>query len=91
VKFLEGLEGEVNVAAAKLLYFVVKKEPFLAGNRQIGALLFIYFLTVNDCSLSVDGETKISDRALTAIVLLIAESSKAEEELMVGLVAKLLE
>ena len=62
-----------------------------AGNRQIGALLFIYFLTINDCSLSASGETKISDRALTAIVLLISESDKSEEELMTGLVAKLLE
>ena len=95
-KFLNGLAEDsagksVAEKAAKLLYFVAKGEPFKAGNRQIGALLFIYFLTVNDCSLSADGETKISDRALTAIVLLIAESERSEEELMVGLVAKLLE
>ena len=77
--------------AGRLLYSVVKGEPFKAGNRQIGALLFIYFLTVNDCQLAENGETKISDRALTALVLLISESAKSEEELMVGLVAKLLE
>lgn len=95
-KFLNGLAEDsagksVAEKAARLLYFVVKGEPFRAGNRQIGALLFIYFLTINDCSLSASGETKISDRALTAIVLLISESDKSEEELMTGLVAKLLE
>ena len=90
-KFLNEMDKNVALAAAKLLYYVVKKEPFKAGNREIGALLFIYFLTINDCSLSSSGETKISDRALTAIALLIAESDKDEEELMVGLVAKLLE
>ncbi|MBQ3294490.1 virulence protein RhuM/Fic/DOC family protein [Candidatus Saccharibacteria bacterium] len=95
-KFLAGLAGDeagksVAEKAARLLYFMVKEEPFEAGNRQIGALLFIYFLTINDCSLSASGETKISDRALTAIVLLISESDKSEEELMTGLVAKLLE
>ena len=95
-KFLASLEGDaagksVTEKAARLLYYVVKGEPFRAGNRQIGALLFIYFLTINDCSLSASGETKISDRALTAIVLLISESDKSEETLMTGLVAKLLE
>ena len=95
-KFLASLAGDevgksVAEKAARLLYYVVKGEPFRAGNRQIGALVFIYFLTVNDCQLSASGETKISDRALTAIVLLISESEKFEQELMVGLVAKLLE
>ncbi|MBR2861948.1 MAG: virulence RhuM family protein [Bacteroidaceae bacterium] len=95
-KFLASLEGDeagksVAEKAARLLYYVVKSEPFRAGNWQIGALVFIYFLTINDCQLSESGETKISDRALTAIVLLIAESEKSEEELMTGLVAKLLE
>lgn len=95
-KFLASLEGDaagksVAEKAARLLYYVVKGEPFRVGNRQIGALVFIYFLTINDCQLSASGETKISDRALTAIVLLISESDKSEEELMTGLVAKLLE
>ena len=49
-KFLTGLgedEAGKSIAekAARLLYYVVKGEPFKAGSRQIGALLFIYFLT----------------------------------------------
>ena len=77
--------------AANLLYLVIKDHPFYDGNKRIGALLFIVFLTLNDCHLTKNGETKISDKALTAIALLIAESKPAEKELIVALVCKLLE
>ena len=76
--------------AANLLYFVIKDHPFYDGNKRIGALLFILFLTLNDYHLTEKGETKISDRALTAIALLIAESEPSEKTLIVGLVCKLL-
>ena len=77
--------------AANLLYFVIKDHPFYDGNKRIGSLLFILFLTLNDCHLTENGETKISDRALTAIALLIAESEPSEKNLIVSLVCKLLE
>ena len=77
--------------AANLLYFVIKDHPFYDGNKRIGSLLFILFLTINDCHLTSNGETKISDRALTAIALLIAESEPKEKGLIVSLVCKLLE
>ena len=77
--------------AANLLYFMIKDHPFYDGNKRIGALLFILFLTLNDCHLTKNGETKISDRALTAIALLIAESEPKEKSLIISLVCKLLE
>ena len=49
------------------------------------------FLTANDYSLAKGGEVKISDKALTALVLLIAESEAAEKELILALICKLLE
>jgi prophage maintenance system killer protein len=70
---------------------VIKDHPFYDGNKRIGALLFILFLTVNDCHLTTNGETKISDRALTAIALLIAESEPREKNLITSLVCKLLQ
>lgn len=76
--------------AANLLYFVIKDHPFYDGNKRIGALLFVLFLTLNDCHLSKSGETKISDQALTAIALLIAESEPKEKDLIISLVCKLL-
>ena len=77
--------------AAKLLYFIVHEKPFLEGNQQIGALLFVVYLSVNFFQLNEQGETKLSDRALTALVLLIAESQPKEKELMLNLICKLLD
>ena len=77
--------------AANLLYLIIKDHPFYDGNKRIGALLFVVFLTINDYHLAKNGETKISDRALTALALLIAESSPSEKGLLVALICKLLE
>ncbi len=77
--------------AANLLYLIIKDHPFYDGNKRIGALLFIVFLTINDYHLTKNGETKISDRALTALALLIAESNPSEKGLLVALICKLLE
>lgn len=85
------LYPSVAEKAANLLYFVIKDHPFYDGNKRIGALLFVLFLTLNNCHLAENGETKISDRALTAIALLIAESEPKEKDLIVSLVCKLLE
>lgn len=85
------LYSNVPEKAANLLYLVIKDHPFYDGNKRIGALLFVLFLTINNYHLAANGETKISDRALTAIALLIAESNPKEKELIVSLVCKLLE
>jgi len=85
------LYPNVQEKAANLLYFIIKDHPFYDGNKRIGSLLFILFLTINDCHLTESGETKISDRALTAIALLIAESEPSEKDLIVSLVCKLLQ
>ena len=77
--------------AANLLYLIIKDHPFYDGNKRIGALLFIVFLTINDYHLTSKGETKISDRALTALALLIAESHPKEKPLLIALICKLLE
>jgi hypothetical protein len=90
--FGDKMVGEtVAEKAANLLYFVVKGQPFKDGNERIGALLFIVFLTMNDFHLTDNGETKISDRALTALTLLIAESDPSEKDLIIALICKLLE
>lgn len=81
----------ISEKAANLLYLIIKDHPFYDGNKRIGALLFVVFLTINDYHLTKNGETKISDRALTALALLIAESSPTEKGLLVALICKLLE
>ncbi len=81
----------ISEKAANLLYLIIKDHPFYDGNKRIGALLFVIFLTINDYHLTKNGETKISDRALTALALLIAESNPNEKDLLVALICKLLE
>lgn len=81
----------ISEKAANLLYLIIKDHPFYDGNKRIGALLFVVFLTINDYHLTKNGETKISDRALTALALLIAESNPKEKGLLVALICKLLE
>ena len=41
--------------AANLLYLVIKDHPFYDGNKRIGALLFVVFLTINDYHLTKNG------------------------------------
>lgn len=77
--------------AANLLYFIIKDHPFLDGNKRIGSFLFMMFLSVNTYQLEKDGTPKISDRALTALALMIAESDPREKGLITAVVARMLE
>ena len=86
----QDLYPSIAAKASHLLYFIIKDHPFCDGNKRIGALLFIVFLTINGEQLTKNGETKISDRALTALALLIAESEPSEKPLITSLVIKLL-
>lgn len=75
--------------AAYLLYFMIKDHPYADGCKRIAASLFLEFLDRNNV-LFVNGEKKISDGALVAITLMIAESRPEEKDVMVTLVMNLL-
>ena len=75
--------------AANLLYFMIKDHPFADGCKRIAASLFIEFLNRNN-ALFKDGEKIISDSALVAITLMIAESNPDEKDIMTTLVMNLL-
>lgn len=77
--------------AANLLYFVIKDHPFFDGNKRIAALLFVMFLILNEYNITETGELKISDRTLTAITLMIAESEPREKGLLTAVVCRLIE
>lgn len=87
----EDVYATVAEKAANLLYFVIKDHPFLDGNKRIAVFLFMIFLMRNEYSLTESGEPKISDRALTATALMIAESEPREKGLMTAVVCKMLE
>lgn len=75
--------------AANLLYFMIKDHPFADGCKRIAASLFLEFLSRNGILFKGD-EKRISDGALVAITLMIAESRPDEKDIMVRLVMNLL-
>ncbi len=87
----EDVYATVAEKAANLLYFIIKDHPFFDGNKRIAVFLFMMFLALNAYGLTSTGEQKISDRALIAIALMIAESDPREKGLMTAVVCKVLE
>ena len=82
--FDESLYRSREEKAANLLYFVVKDHPFTDGNKRIGALLFLLYLTQEGI------ESRPDPGALTALTLLIAESAPSNKDLMVRLIVNLI-
>jgi death-on-curing family protein len=75
----------VEEKAAHLLYFIVKNHPFVDGNKRSGAFAFIWFLRKAGLL-----RASLTPEALTALTLLVAESSPKEKDKIVGLVVLLL-
>lgn len=83
------LYPSIEEKAANLLYFLIKDHPFVDGCKRIGASIFLKFLNKNKHHI-IDGKQIISDSALVAITLMIAESRSEEKETMVNLVMNFL-
>ena len=75
--------------AANLLYFMIKDHPYADGCKRIAASLFLEFLARNNILYKAD-QKRVSDGALVAITLMIAESDPKEKDIMVNLVMNLL-
>ena len=82
--FGEPLYRSAADKAANLLYFLVKDHPFTDGNKRIGALLFLLYLTQEGIAHRLD------PRGLTALTLLIAESAPSNKDLVIRLIVNLL-
>ena len=72
------------------MYFMIKDHPFADGCKRIAASLFLEFLDRNNVLIK-DGVKAISDGALVAITLMIAESDPKEKDVMTTLVMNLLQ
>ena len=88
--FGEDVYPTVEEKAATLLYFLVKDHPFNDGCKRIGATLFLAFLQKNGLLFNPSGKKVLSNGALVAITLMIAESRPDEKDIMVTLVMNLL-
>ena len=87
--FGQELYPSIEEKAANLLYFIIKDHPFADGCKRIGASIFLEFLNKNK-HLIIDGKQIVSNSALVAITLMIAESRPEEKEVMVKLVMNFL-
>ena len=76
--------------AAHLLYFLVKNHAFVDGNKRIAAALFLWFLERNGALVAADGRALLSNAALVAMTLMIAESRPEEKDVLVRIVTHLL-
>ncbi len=80
------LYGSIEEKAAHLLYFMVKNHPFVDGNKRSGAYAFVWFLNQT----KILDTSKITSPALTALTILVAESSPKEKDKVVRLILSLL-
>lgn len=76
--------------AANLLYFLIKDHPFNDGCKRIGAALFLYFLDKNNV-LYRDDQPIVSESALVAMTLLVAESDPQEKDIIIRVIMNFLE
>ena len=86
----EDLYPGLEEKAAQLLYLLVKNHAFVDGNKRIAAALFLWFLERNAALWRADGTPRLSDGALVALTLMIAESRPQEKEVLVRIVMHLL-
>ncbi len=84
------LYPSVEEKAAMLLYLVVKNHSFVDGNKRIAASLFLWFLQRNGILYNADGSKRISDGALVAMTLMIAESRADEKDTIIKVVVNLI-
>jgi hypothetical protein len=82
----EDLYLTIEEKAAHLLYFIIKNHPFVDGNKRSGAYAFVWFLK----QAKILDVTRITPPALTALTLLIAESSPKDKDKIIGLVCAVL-
>lgn len=87
--FGEDAYPSLEEKAANLLYFMIKDHPYADGCKRIAASLFLEFLARNNILYKAD-QKRVSDGALVAITLMIAESDPKEKDIMVNLVMNLL-
>lgn len=76
--------------AANFLYMLVKDHIYFDGNKRLAAILFLEFLNRNQALYDENRNMILSNGALVAVTLMIAESKSEEKDIMVDIVMNLL-
>ena len=75
----------IEEAAVNMLYDMIKNPVWYDCNKQMAAIKFLLFLEWNN-ALFVDGEKRISDTLLVAIILMIENSRDENKEMIISTV-----
>ena len=72
----------IEEVAVDMLYDMIKNPVWYDCDKQMAAIKFILFLDWND-ALFVDGEKRISDALLVALILVIEKSRDEDREMII--------
>ena len=72
----------IEEAAVNMLYDMIKNPVWYDCDKQTAAIKFLLFLEWNN-ALFVNGEKKISDNLLVALILMIEKSKDEEKEMVI--------
>ena len=75
-------DESIEEVAVNMLYDMIKNPVWYDCDKQMAAIKFLLFLEWND-ALYVDGEKRISDTLLVAIILMIEKSREEDKEMIV--------
>ena len=72
----------IEEVAVNMLYNMIKNPVWYDFDKQMAAIKFLLFLDWND-ALFVDGEKRISDALLVALILVIEKSRDEDREMII--------
>ena len=77
-------DGKENIeeVAVNMLYDMIKNPVWYDCNKQMAAIKFLLFLEWNN-ALFVNGEKRISDTLLVALILMIEKSRDEDKEMII--------
>ena len=82
--YYDGNES-IEEVAVNMLYDMIKNPVWYDCNKQMAAIKFLLFLEWNN-ALYVDGEKRISDALLVALILMIEKSRDEDKEMIIRIV-----
>ncbi|MBI9035804.1 MAG: hypothetical protein JEZ03_15185 [Bacteroidales bacterium] len=69
---------------------MTKNHSFCDGNKRIASFLFLYFLERNGILFDKNGNKRIADNTLVALILMIAIRKPEEKDTMTKVIVNLL-
>ena len=78
----------IEEVAVNMLYDMIKNPVWYDCNKQMAAIKFLLFLEWNN-ALFIDGEKRINDTLLTALILMIEKSRDEDKEMTIKMVLNL--